>query len=100
MKPVANIMHNKLRLSYKERLSEQDRPLPPRADFSRNGPGIQDLLHIDLKVKSEHRLCGKQYDAEMQLFYLHKWWGNFDEVYILIDVEDGEHNGHFQMFLD
>lgn len=93
-------MHNKLSLSYKERLSEQDRPLPPRADFSRNGPGVQDLLHIDLKVKSEHRLCGKQYDAEMQLFYLHKWWGNFEAVSILIEVADGEHNGHFQKFLD
>ena len=93
-------MHNKLRLSYRERLSEQDRPLPPRADFSRNGPGIQDLLHIDLKVKSEHRLCGKQYDAEMQLFYLHSEWGNFEAVSILIEVADGEHNGHFQKILD
>jgi len=99
-KPTALIHHNKLRLAYKERRSEWDRPEPPGCDFAWNGQdsGIQDLLHVDLKVRSEHRICGKQYDAEMQQYYLHKY-GNLEAVSILIDA-DGEHNAHFQVLLD
>ena len=89
-------MPNGLRLTYKERRSEWEKPFPPGADFARNGfnSGVQDLVNIDFKVRSEHRLCGKQYDAEMQLFYLHKY-GNLEATSILIE-SDGEHNRHFQ----
>lgn len=100
-RPTALIMHNKIRLAYKERRDiEWEKPEPPGADFARNGQdsGVQDLLHIDLKVRSEHRLCGKQYDAEMQQYYLHKF-GNLEAVSILIDA-DGEFNEHFQLLLD
>ena len=94
-------MHNKLRLQYPERRSEWERPEPPGADFAHNvfNSGIQDILHIDLKVRSEHRLCGKQYDGEMQLFYIHRE-GNLEALSILIEVDSTEMNGHFQVMLD
>ena len=77
-------------------------PEPPGCDFAWNGKdsGIQDLLHIDLKVRSEHRICGKQYDAEIQQYYLHKY-GNLEAISILIDANpSAEHNAHFQVLLD
>lgn len=94
-------MHNKLRLSYRERRSEWEEPIPPGADFARNGlnSGVQDLIHIDLKVRSEHRLCGKQYDAEMQLYYLHNY-GNLEAVGVLVNGDGEERNDHFQKLLD
>ena len=70
-------------------------------DFARNGstgPEVQDLLNIDIKVKSEHRLCNKQYDAEMQQYYQH-YKGNIEALAILIQA-NGDHNGHFQRLLD
>jgi len=100
-RPTPLIMHNKLRLQYPERRSEWERPEPPGADFARNvfNSGIQDILHIDLKVRSEHRLCGKQYDGEMQLFYIHRE-GNLEALSVLIEVDSTEINGHFQVLLD
>ena len=94
-------MHNKLRLQYQERRSEWDRPEPPGADFAHNvfKSGIQDLLYIDVKVRSEHRLCGKQYDAEMQQFYIHRE-GNLEALSLLIEANSEEYNGHFQVMLD
>lgn len=100
-RPTPTIEHNKLRLTYKERRSEMETPIPPGADFARNGfnSGIQDLVNIDIKVRSEHRLCGKQYDGEYQLFYLHRD-GNLEAISILIEADGEEHNGHFQKMLD
>ena len=108
-RPTPIIMHNKLRLSYPERRSEGEMPEPPGTDFANNvfNSGIQDLVHIDVKVRSEHRLCGKQYDAEMQLFHVHGQERNFEALSILIEAggtvvgEMGrEDNPHFQMLLD
>ena len=36
-RPTPHIMHNKLRLSYKERRSEFEEPFPPGANFALNG---------------------------------------------------------------
>lgn len=108
-RPTPMIMHNKLRLSYPERRSEGELPEPPGTDFANNvfNSGVQDLVNIDIKVKSEHRLCGKQYDAEMQLVHVHGHEGNLEILAILIeaggDVEGEmgyEDNPHFQLLLD
>mmetsp|Transcript_5097 Transcript_5097/g.12812 ORF Transcript_5097/g.12812 Transcript_5097/m.12812 type:complete len:1141 (+) Transcript_5097:142-3564(+) len=100
-RPTPQIMHNKLRLIYKERRSEFEEPMPPTADFARNGlnSGSQDLVNIDFKVRSEHRLCGKQYDGEMQLFYLHKY-GNMEATSVLFEADADVPNDHFQILLD
>ncbi|KAL3817136.1 hypothetical protein ACHAXA_009037 [Cyclostephanos tholiformis] len=108
-RPTPMIMHNKLRLSYPERRSEEEFPEPPGTDFAHNvfNSGVQDLVNIDIKVKSEHRLCGKQYDGEMQLVHVHGQEGNLEILSILIeaggDVEGEmgyEDNPHFQLLLD
>jgi len=93
-------MHNKLRLAYKERRSLWESPWPPGVDFARNGfkTGHQDMIVTDFHVKSEHRLCGKQYDAEIQQYYVHKY-GNLEAVAILVEA-NGKHNEHFQIALD
>lgn len=96
-------MHNKLRLSYKQRRSEWDRPEPPGTDFAKNGfnTGVQDVIHIDIKVKSEHTLCGKQYDGEMQIFHLHGVERNLEATGILIEVDNTEgRNPHMQKLID
>ncbi|KAL3776324.1 hypothetical protein ACHAW5_009067 [Stephanodiscus triporus] len=108
-RPTPMIMHNKLRLSYPERRSENEMPEPPGIDFANNvfNSGVQDLVNIDIKVRSEHRLCGKQYDGEMQLFHVHHETGNLEALSILIEAggdvvgEMGrEDNPHFQVLLD
>jgi carbonic anhydrase len=108
-RPEPIIMHNKLRLAYPQRRSDWERPEPPGIDFAHNvfSSGIQDLANIDIKVRSEHRLCGKQYDAEMQLFHVHKELRSIENLSILIEAggqvegEMGwEDNPHFQILLD
>jgi len=108
-RPTPMIMHNKLRLQYPERRSEEEKPEPPGTDFANNvfNSGVQDLVHIDIHVKSEHRLCGKQYDGEMQLFHVHHQEGNLEALSILIEAggdvpgEMGyDDNPHFQVLLD
>ena len=105
-RPTPMIMHNKLRLSYRERRSENEMPEPPGTDFANNvfNIGVQDLVNIDIKVRSEHILCGKQYDGEMQLFHVHGEAGNLEALSILIeaggDVEGEmgreDNNPHFR----
>ena len=101
--------NNKLRLQYPERRSEEEKPEPPGTDFANNvfNSGVQDLVYIDIHVKSEHRLCGKQYDGEMQLFHVHHQEGNLEALSILIEAggdvpgEMGyDDNPHFQVLLD
>jgi len=106
-RPQPVIMSNKLRVVYPQRDSEWDRPEPPGVDFAHNvfQSGIQDLTHIDIKVRSEHRLCGKQYDAEMQLFHVHTKERDFEALSILINAGESDEfghddNSHFQILLD
>ena len=108
-RPTPMIMHNKLRLQYPERRSEEEKPEPPGTDFANNvfNSGVQDLVYIDIHVKSEHRLCGKQYDGEMQLVHVHHQEGNLEALSILIEAggdvpgEMGyDDNPHFQVLLD
>ena len=108
-RPEPIIMHNKLRLAYPQRRSDSERPEPPGIDFAYNvkSSGTQDLVNIDIKVRSEHRLCGKQYDAEMQLFHVHKELRSMENLSILIEaggqVEGAmgwDDNPHFQILLD
>ncbi|KAL3816987.1 hypothetical protein ACHAXA_010107 [Cyclostephanos tholiformis] len=108
-RPEPIIMHNKLRLAYPQRQSDRESPEPPGIDFAHNvyRSGIQDLVNIDIKVRSEHWLCGKQYDAEMQLFHVHKELRSIENLSILIEAggqvegEIGwEDNPHFQILLD
>ena len=42
------------------------------ADFPNGWGGFADAMHVDFKVPSEHLLNGVRYDAELQVFHLHK----------------------------
>jgi len=99
-----------LRLKFPERRSghtveksERQFPDPPRADFSRNGynSGEQPLAFIDIKTKSEHKICGKRFDVELQYYYLHKY-GNLEAVAVLAEVDENMEriNRSFQQILD
>ena len=62
------------------------------------------MTHIDIKTKSEHKICGRRYDVELQYYYLHQY-GNFEATAILGKVEldgDGRNgkNKEFQQILN
>lgn len=63
--------------------------------------GEQPLIWIDFKTLSEHKICGRQYDVELQYFYLHQY-GNLEAVAILGKVDDKltRRNPTFQRMLN
>lgn len=108
--PIAEIHPHKLSLRFPERSSgylekKEKRRFPdvPRADFSVNGynSGEQPLVFLDIKTKSEHKICGRRYDVELQYFYLH-WYGNLEAVAVLGEVDENmsRPNRTFQQILN
>ena len=108
--PIAEIHPHKLSLRFPERSSgylekKEKRRFPdvPRADFSVNGynRGEQPLIFLDIKTKSEHKICGRRYDVELQYFYLH-WYGNLEAVAVLGEVDENmsRPNRTFQQILN
>ena len=108
--PIAEIHPHKLSLRFPERSSgylekKEKRRFPdvPRADFSVNGynSGEQPLIFLDIKTKSEHKICGRRYDVELQYFYLH-WYGNLEAVAVLGEVDENmsRPNHTFQQILN
>ena len=92
------ILPSKLRLKYWRRPAGQKAPLGPQADFPWHWNYYMDVLHIDLKIKSEHTLCGKQYPAELQYQFVE---GTLRKEAITIAVmvdfhPEDEINWHFQ----
>ena len=57
------IHQNKLRVEIARRWAEE--PDPPSIDPPHIGLKRTDLYNIDIKIPSEHTLCGKRYNAEM-----------------------------------
>lgn len=80
------ILPNKLRLVMAKRTG--DEPDPPQIDFSSTGQGIIDMTNIDFKFPSEHTVCGKVFDGEMQYFVYNSLRKRFLAVSFLLD---GEH---------
>jgi len=92
------ILPNKLRVQYPRRpcltCAEPD---PPHADFPDGWGGGADLLHIDIKIPSEHTMEGKQFAGEYQLFHLHAGRKRSPTMSIFIDYnETSPTNTHFQ----
>ena len=44
---------------------------PPALDFANTGAKELDLLNIDIKFPSEHTVCGRRFDGEMQYYFFH-----------------------------
>eukprot|EP00978_Attheya_sp_CCMP212_P009060 scaffold21358_cov46-Attheya_sp.AAC.4 len=96
---MKHILPNKLRLEYQRRPCQTcAEPDPPHADFPNRWGGGSDVIHIDIKVPSEHYLEGKQFDGEFQIFHLHPRRRRSPAMAIPFEV--GEHNQHLQKALD
>lgn len=95
------IESNKLRLKYQRRpCADLDNPAcqepdSPMADFPNGWGGMADVMHIDFKVTSEHLIQGKRYDAEMQIFHLHKDRRRMPTQSVLIEATDFGYNYYF-----
>lgn len=93
------ILPNKLRLVMAPRTGEE--PDPPQIDFSSNGQGITDMTHIEIKFPSEHTVCGRRFDGEMQYFTFHPFRKRFVAVAFFLDASEGNpRNEHMQEVID
>jgi len=75
-------------------------PDPPHADFPNGWGGFADVLHVDFKVKAEHRIEGEEFDAEMQIFHIHAGRRRLPTQSVLIRAKEGGYNPYFQLALD
>ena len=70
-------------------------PDPPMADFPNGWGNFADALHTDIKVPSEHLLNGIRYDAEVQIFHLHKGRRRMPTISTLIRATEDGFNWYF-----
>jgi hypothetical protein len=80
---VKQILPNKLRLIMSPRTG--DEPDPPQIDFSSIGQGLIDMTNIDFKFPSEHTVCGRRFDGEMQYYAYNPGKKRFVAVSFLLD---------------
>ncbi|KAL9189385.1 hypothetical protein ACHAXT_009060 [Thalassiosira profunda] len=93
------ILPNKLRILVARR--DGDEPDPPHVDFSGVGFKDLDLLNIDIKIPSEHTVCGKRYDGEMQYYFFHPVRRSLLVVAWLLEANaEYEANEHVQLLID
>ena len=96
------IESNKLRLIYERRpcsnvtLRMCQNPDPPHADFPYGWGGFADLLHIDIKIHSEHTILNERFDAEMQLYHLHPGRRRVAALSVLITATHEGYNYYFE----
>jgi Carbonic anhydrase len=67
------ILPSKLRIEYSRENANLDPLLlrPPHADFAHNWNGYISAVHIDIKIPSEHTVCGKRFAGEYQIYFYH-----------------------------
>lgn len=97
---IKQILPNKLRILVPRRTGEE--PDPPHVDFSGVGYKDLDLLNIDIKFPSEHTICGRRYDGEMQYYFFHPVKRSLLVVTWLLEAprEDNPINEHMQLLID
>jgi hypothetical protein len=80
-------------------------PDPPFADFPSGWGGFADLIHVDFKFPSEHRISGHSFDGEIQSYHLHPGRGRLPVISVVmqtasdIDIDRG-HNEYLQEAID
>jgi carbonic anhydrase len=97
------ILPSKLRIEYSRDNSELDdsKLRPPHGDFAHNWNGYISAVHIDVKIPSEHTICGKTYAGEYQIYFYHPDRKQPIVQSVLIDVHPNErHHKHFQKVLN
>jgi carbonic anhydrase len=77
-----------------------DEPDPPHVDFSGLGYGDMDMLNIDIKFPSEHTLCGRTFDGEMQYFFYHPGHEKLVAITWLLVAQENATNNHMQLLID
>lgn len=96
---VQQILPAKLRVIVERRTGDERDP--PHVDFAGVGAKELDLLNIDLKFPSEHTVCGKRYDGEMQYYFYHPVKKTMIVVAWLIEVvRENDANGQMQLMID
>jgi carbonic anhydrase len=96
---MKQILPNKLRVVMARRVG--DEPDPPHTDFSGIGYRSLDMLNIDIKFPSEHTLCGRKYDGEMQYFFFHPVRKVPIGIAWLLDAQEfNATNDHMQLLID
>lgn len=104
-------MPSKLRLKYQRRPCKDvlnnivcQEPDPPHADFPNGWGGFSDLLHVDFKFPSEHRILGEAFDGEMQIYHLHDGRRRLPVISVLMraggDDDSTSHNDYLQAAID
>lgn len=122
---TAQILPSKLRLKYYDDRIPQDGKKPPtvsfrkfcffliyipqffayfllkQADYAHHWNGYIEVNHVDVKIPSEHTICGKRFPAEISIWSLHPGRRQFIVTGILVDFhETDESNGHLQRAID
>lgn len=103
---IKTIEANKLRLQYPRRPCSNvtdllcQIPRPPTADFPNGWKGVADILHIDFKVRGEHLIEGEAFDAEMQIFHIHKPNQRLAALATSIRASASGYNSYLQVALD
>lgn len=93
------ILPNKLRVLVARRVGEE--PDPPHVDFAGVGAKDLDLLNIDIKLPSEHTVCGRRFDGEMQYYFFHPVKQSLVVVSWLLDASVGNPtNEHMQLLIN
>jgi carbonic anhydrase len=93
------ILPNKLRVVMARRQGEE--PDPPATDFSGVGYQHMDMLNLDIRFPSEHTLCGRNYDGEMQYFFWHPVRRALIGIAWLIEAQEvNATNNHMQLLID
>jgi len=94
------ILPNKLHIHVIRKVVNQTL-LPPSFDFSGVGFGALDLLNIDIKFPSEHTVCGRRFDGEMQYYFYHPVKNSFIVVAWLFEANVANPmNIHMQRLID
>lgn len=93
---------NKLRLHYPRRpcVKCNSEPDPPDADFPYGWGSVADVVHIDIKVPSEHTIQGERFDAEFIINHVHPDRKRVAALTTLIRAKPDGYNYYFQEALD
>jgi len=94
------ILPSKLRIQFPRRIGKE--PDVPSADIPFGWQKQMDVLHIDIKIPSEHTVNGKRFAAEYQMFLLStKTDRGIPAISILMDLHpEDEENSSFQKAID
>lgn len=97
------ILPSKLRIEYSRQneIMNETKLRPPSGDFPHNWNGYIQATHIDIKIPSEHTICGKRYDGEYQIYFYHPLRRQPIVQSILIEVHPQNRSHlHFQKAID